>query len=178
MQYYTGLLIGWRYKSYNSFSVAHPVVFWMPLFMPLGMYRVYATWLVSSLCHLACIEFIPLGMYRVMLLFCCSQRTCIIVLSLLRGIGVTKELFRMLRLSGVCCSDVVENHGLPTFVVPPFAFDPADCWFIIALLICYILNKSLILSSHSLQYFALFSAFVYKFCHIHVYIYHEKLISI
>ena len=29
-------LLVWRYKSFNFFSIAHPVVFQMPLFMPYG----------------------------------------------------------------------------------------------------------------------------------------------
>ena len=53
---YLGYLSVRRYNSVNSFSIAHPVVFQMPLFMPHGMCRVQAAVLcalialVSSCC--------------------------------------------------------------------------------------------------------------------------------
>ena len=118
-------LSAWGWKLVNSFAIAHPVVFQMPLFMPLGTGQVHAAVLVCSLC------------------------TCLIVLSELLDNSATKVLCRMLRLSGASPSDVVENHGCSTSVALPSIFDPVDCWFIIALTIFYNLHKCLILPSLS-----------------------------
>ena len=90
----------WRYKSVNSFSIAHPVVLQMPLFMPHGMCQVHAAVLL------------------------CSHCTCLIVLSELWDVGAMKVLCRILHLSGASSSDVVENQERSSSVVQPFNFDP------------------------------------------------------
>ena len=40
----------WRYKSVNSFSISHPVIFQRSLSMSLGMCHVHAAVLVCSHC--------------------------------------------------------------------------------------------------------------------------------
>ena len=91
-----------RYKSVNSFSIAHLVVFQRSLFVTLGTCNFHAAVLVWSYC------------------------TCLIVLSGLGTLVSQMCLCRMLHLSGASLSDVVEIDGRPTSIAPSFSFDPVD----------------------------------------------------
>ena len=99
MQYYSGLLIGLEIQISQLFSVAHPVVFQMRLFMALGICQVHAAVLV------------------------CSHCTCLIVLSELWDIGATKVLCRMLRLSGARPAMWSRTRDVPR---PLQSFDEVD----------------------------------------------------
>ena len=143
----------WRYKSVIPFEL-----------------RIQLFPECRSLCHLAYIKFtllfwrsrwFPLSHFDVGSWYICATKVqCIWIAAFVTGL--------LLRLSRACCCVchwhvaviVVESQRRSASIVQPSTFDPVDCWSIIALIICYILHKCLILSSHSLKHFTLMSVCV------------------
>ena len=75
------------------------------------------------------------------------------------------QLWRMARTAGGTW------QSRPVLVVQQSTFDSVDCWFINALIICYILSHVFNIVSHSLKYFSLESVRIYMYhCNNHEYI--------